>query len=74
MKVKELIQILEKMDENALVVTSSQYYTWGCYEEIQEAEPEVLVNSGNLYQLERDLDEAHNASPTPAVIISSKKR
>lgn len=73
MKVKELIKILEKMDEEALVVTSSNQYTWGGYEEIQLAESKMLVYSGSLYQKQRDVDEVHGSEPTPAVVIGSKK-
>lgn len=73
MKVKELIEILEKMDEDALVVTSSQQYTWDCYEEIQLAESKMLVYSGSLYQIQRDVDEVRS-SPKSAVVIGSKKR
>jgi len=72
MKVKELIKILEKMDEEALVVTSSQKYAWGCYEEIQLAESKSLVYSGSMYQIERDVDEMNDSAPTPAVVIGSK--
>ena len=72
MKVKELIEILQEMDEEALVVTSSQSCTWGGYEEIEKAESKFLIYSEHLYRVERDLDDKPKKSPVATVIISSK--
>jgi len=70
MKVKELIKLLSTLDDNALVVTSSSSYTWGCYESILELESDLLYQNGNVYEDNKD-DKDSKKNKINVVIIRS---
>lgn len=73
MKVKELIRILEEMDEEALVVTSSSKCTWGAYVEVKELKEETLCQNGSLYENEKDSDEPEAREKIHTVILGVNK-
>jgi hypothetical protein len=74
MKVKDLIEILQDMDGDALVVTSSQSYSWDCYEEVEVAEPRTLYRNGMIYENEQAIDEMDGKSKITTLVIDRKKK
>lgn len=70
MKVKELIKLLSDLDDDALVVTSSnQHYSWG-YHDISEIELESLYQNGKIYEISKD-DKDSKKSKVSVVILRS---